>query len=43
MNKQGVLEIQYNQITLEEALHKLQRHDGEGWFDAGRQTVVLVM
>ena len=42
MNK-GMFEIPYNQITLEEAFHRLQRHDGDGWFDAGRQTVVLSM
>jgi len=43
MHKQGTFEIPYNTITLEEALHRLQTHDGEGWLDAGRQTVVLVM
>lgn len=42
MNKQGVFEIPYNQVTLEEALHRLQTHDGEGWLDAGRETVVLI-
>ena len=43
MNKQGVFEILYDTITLERALHMLQTHDGEGWLDAGRQAVVLVV
>ena len=35
-------EIPYAEITLEEAVFKLETHPGEDWFDGDRHAVVLV-
>ena len=42
MNGRRIVEIPYAETTLEEAVFRLQIHDGEGWFDGDKQAVVLV-
>ena len=42
MNGKIIAEIPYAEITLEEALFRLQIHSGESWFDGDKQAVVLV-
>ena len=41
MNGRIIAEIPYAEITLEEAGFILERHDGDGCFDADKQAVIL--
>ena len=41
-NEEIRIEVPYSELTLEEALWRLRTHDGEGWFDADKQAMILV-
>ena len=41
-NEEIRIEVPYSEVTLEEALYRLEAHDGEGWFDADKQALILV-
>lgn len=42
MKEERRIEIPYSALILQEALWLLNAHDGEGWFDADKQVLVLV-
>ena len=42
MEDERRIETPYSALTLEEAVYLLNAHDGEGWFDADKQVLVLV-
>jgi len=43
MKNERTIEVPYSEAgSLEEAVWRLRVHDGEGWFDADKQVMVLV-
>lgn len=42
MKNERRVEIPYEEISLEEAVWRLKVHEGEGWFDADKQMVVMI-